>query len=423
MAAENQIIRSEINLREIIEILLRGKVFIIAITIIAILAAAAVGFFFTPVSYEAEATLLASPFDLDTILSDKADNQIIDYLTKLPSMTKDTYLHQIVSEDVLIAAIEKIDLHTDDGQVMSASLLASAVQASSISGTNLISVSVRNSDPDLAAKIANTIATCFIDYINTNTNLQSQQSVDLIAEQMSIVESNLNEKSLALAEFQKNNRNINLLTEEISGLTEQIVEYSTQLNDLDMAIARDQSALRALLNSIEKTPGINLSDFTIIVQLDEIVSEPESVLQVNLGTDNLSVALLKVELNKIQTRLIVNINERTALINNLEKMNKALTQDQITLTEQEYKYNSLTRDLEMAESAYEAYLLKYKDATLTAAANIGETIVQISSIALPPRQPLNSNRLFKVVIAGILGFIISIVTVLFLDYWKKSKPV
>jgi len=307
--------------------------------------------------------------------------------------------------------------------VMSASLLASAVQASSISGTNLISVSVRNSDPDLAAKIANTIATCFIDYINTNTNLQSQQSVDLIAEQMSIVESNLNEKSLALAEFQKNNRNINLLTEEISGLTEQIVEYSTQLNDLDMAIARDQSALRALLNSIEKTPGINLSDFTIIVQLDEIVSEPESVLQVNLGTDNLSVALLKVELNKIQTRLIVNINERTALINNLEKMNKALTQDQITLTEQEYKYNSLTRDLEMAESAYEAYLLKYKDATLTAAANIGETIVQISSIALPPRQPLNSNRLFKVVIAGILGFIISIVTVLFMDYWKKSKPV
>jgi polysaccharide biosynthesis transport protein len=413
--------QTEISLRELLEILFRGRMIIIIITIAAILASSVFFFFLTPLSYEAKATLLANPFNFNTVLANNADSQIIDYLTRLPSMTIETYLNQVVSDDVLNSAIKKLDLRGSDGRYITAGALASSVKVMNVLGTNLITITVNNGDPEMAAKIANAIAAGFIDFLAQSTKNQSQKAADLIAAQMVNEENNLNEKSLALAEYQRDNRNIDVLRQEIKSLTGQIVEYGTDLNYAEKQIAANQYALQTLISSIRNTPGLNIKDFTLSVQLggENKASDPQ--LQLGLGTNQLSVALLQVELNKLQASLVESTSQRVALIAKIDEMNRTLTDDQIALTDQEYKYDALQRDVDMAESAYNAYLTKYKEAMLTVATNIGESSVQIMSPALVPEQPVSARRLFKIAVAAVLGLILSIFMVLFLDYWKKSK--
>jgi polysaccharide biosynthesis transport protein len=417
----------EISLRELLETLFRGKLIIIIITIVAILASGIYSFFFTPATYEANATLLANPFNFNTALANNTDSQVIDYLTKLPSMTIETYLHQVVSDDVLNIAIAKLDLRNPDGDYIAAGDLASSVKAANVAGTNLITITATNRDPEIAAKVANAMAASFIDFIAQSTKNQSQKAADLIAEQMVNEEKNLEQKSLALAEYQRNNRNIDVLKEEIKSLTQQIVQYRTDLNDAEKQMAADQAALQTLVVAIQNAPGLNIKDFTLSVQLngaEEVdgnkkTSDPQ--LQLGLSTNQLSVALLQVELNKLQSSLIESTSEKTALVAKIDEINVTLTDDQIALTDQEYKYNALRRDVDMAESAYDAYLTKYKEAMLTVATNIGESSIQIMSPAIVPERPLSARRLFRVGVAAVLGLILGIFVVLFIDYWKKSK--
>ena len=84
---DNQTHTDEISLRELIESLFRGKYIIIGITIFAIVLSGLFSFFVLPKQYEAKTVLMANPIDLDGASLGSDSSKLVEYLTKLPTMT------------------------------------------------------------------------------------------------------------------------------------------------------------------------------------------------------------------------------------------------------------------------------------------------------------------------------------------------
>jgi len=164
----------------------------------------------------------------------------------------------------------------------------------------------------------------------------------------------------------------------------------------------------------------DLDAFWITIGEDKPMSNPD--LNVSLSGNQLSQALIQISINQIQTQLIEDTSERAALIDQITSIETDLTEAQIQLTEDEYRFNALNRDMEMAKQAYDAYQQKYKEAMLTAASDIGRSSVIITSRATVPMGASSPNTPLNLAIGAVLGLMLGVFVALFVDYWKRSKP-
>lgn len=425
MGYSTQETKAEVSIRDLILIILKGKLLIAILTIASVVISGVLSFFILPPRYEAKAELLANPFNFNqTNLADSINNDIIEQLTKLPSMTIETYLQQILTPDVLNSTIKELDLRDPDGKLISAGRLRERISVKNIDGTNTLEITANGEDPELTANVANALAQSFIQFISMTSRTQGQQVVDLIAEKLVAEQRNLNEKSKALAEYWRNNRNINLLKKEAENFINQISSYQTDLQNAETQILADTETLRVLAEAAKNLPGIDLNDFQINILVGSTANKQgnaDDQLQLSLGKDGISVALLKIEISKIQNRLAANTSLKSILENQITEMDKKLTETQILVTEEEYKFNTISRDMAMAVQAYDAYQLKYKDALLTVATDIGKTSIIVTSAAVAPEAPVSPNKMFNLIIAALFGILLGIFVVLFTDYWQKAK--
>ena len=411
----------EISLREIIETILRGKIIIAIITIQAIILSGLLSFFVLPEIYESRVVVMANPIDLDKVSKSTNSNDLIEYLTSLPTMTLQTYMEQIQAAEVLNSTIIALDLRESDNKYINAASLRDMINVRNVSGTNLIEIIVSHRDPEMAARIANTISDSFIDYVTSNTRFLGQRAVEMISEQLANEEQNLSDKSQALAEFWKNNKNIDVLREDVNSLKSKLVQTRSTLLNLAGAIETYQTSLAVIESQIRSNPALNIDDFTFSIDLND--ASDVQPIEINLGSDNLSEALLRIEISRLQTRLIAAVSEQAVLATKVAEYESSLTALQIELTDSEYKYNALDREMFLAQQSYDAYQQKYKEAMLTVASDIGASSVIVTSAGTIPVSPVAPNKMMNIAIAAVLGLMLGIFIVLFRDYWQKSKPV
>jgi len=421
MAEIDQTAKSEMSLRAAIEALWRGKIIIAIVTVIAIISSIIINIFFTPTIYSASTVIQVTPFNLSVNTNQNDDSKIIEMLTQLPSMTIDSYLQQVLSVTVLNDTIKALDLKNEDGTFMTAGDLSGMITVRNLPNTNIIEIVCNNSDPEQSARIVNTLVEKYILYINNTTKQLCQQVVDLISVQMAKEEDNIRIKSQALSEYLKNGKSVTVMQAEVDKLVEQIVKYETELNETELQINKDSAILQAMHDSLSATQGIDLSEFQLLVELESVQGQPANQLQINLGTDDLTLALIKIEFNKTQSRLLSNISLNSALIDSIEKMNEDLTAKTTQLNEEKFNYNILNRDLEIAQNMYSAYKQKYRETLLITEADIGKNKISVTKIAIPSYAPLSTNKLLKIILAAAFGFALGIFIVLFRDYWQKNK--
>lgn len=411
-------VQDEITLREIIEILLKGKWIIGILTIVAILISLFVSFIVMPETYEARATLLVTPpVIIDNNKLEGIEN-FTDYFNNYPTMTVETYMEQILSPVVLQNTIKILNLLEDNHTEMTRNSLKEAISINNIQGTNLIKIHVKDKSPERAALIANTLSNYYIKYVTDNSSRQSNQVAELIQVQMINEEKNLNEKSMELAEYLSKSKNITELKGEVEALATQIVEYKTSLNNLDTQINSDTQALVALGGSNISGGTNNTSDVALNVNLND----GSNALQMTLeDPSRLEASLRAISINEIQTSLIVSTSSKKATQAKVEEMQELLVSLQTLLVEEEYKYNAINRELELAEQVYNAYQQRHKEAVLIAAADIGKTSVLISSEAITPLSPVSPNKSLNLAISAVLGFMLGSFIVFFMAYWKNSE--
>ncbi|MGI6423702.1 MAG: YveK family protein [Tepidanaerobacteraceae bacterium] len=102
----------EITLRELIEIMLRGKWIIVGFTIIAVLISGILSFFIISPTYEARSTLMVSPLVQNGSRASEgsAYDTLLSYVSKYPQMSLETYRVQVTNPHILSKVIDELEL-------------------------------------------------------------------------------------------------------------------------------------------------------------------------------------------------------------------------------------------------------------------------------------------------------------------------
>lgn len=405
----------ELSLRDLIQILFIGKTLIVWITLAALVLGVLAAFFLIPQSYETTATIIANPI---TMSSPEQSTGLVDDLTQLPNVNVSTYLYQIVGNEVLGQVITANQLKFENGKLLSIQSLKQMITINNPKDTNLIEITVKHQSPEQAAQIANAICTTFVDYINTNSRTTSENAARMIEQQLSVETENLKVKSDALTVYRQNSPDIDILRGEVASIISQINSNNQRLNSLSSAIPIDEKTLATLLKTHENLKYQSSSDFQLSFEFDQETGS--NSVNLNPQAENLSDSLAIIELNKIQSRLIYNDNTRVILQANNDALKEKLAEKQIQLTEEEYRFDTLNRDLELAKATYNAYQQRHKEAVLASVADLGITKILITSEAFIPEAPTGTSKLSILAISAVLGLMLGCALVLFRHYWSNN---
>lgn len=440
----------EISLRELIEVLLKHKKLIAIITGVTFALSLIISFI-TPPVYEARTTLLVNPIgsqQKNKEITSSAD--VLDTISQYPEMSVETYKEQFLNSEVLQAAIKELDLKDESGNLMKIRSLREKVTVEVIDGTNLIKVSVRDRDPQLASDIVNTLNEKFIDFITAMTKRKSLQAVEAITEQLEVEKKALDEEAKKKRDYLMSSQDIEILNQEIVTLRDQLTAYKSSLIDVDKQIEADLISLKTMEKSGIRS-NIDIVEIESKIQLKGTQTGGQAVLGENgensnsnnansykatdsstmeqaieiklTNTSNLSDAMLTAQRTQIETRLVQNVSEKEVLEKKIDELQQRLSDLRATLATEEYKYNEVMRDYELAEASFEAYQVKKSEAEQNAAADIGRASIIVSSPAVVPDIPASPNKMLNLAIGIVLGLMAGVFVSFFKEYWKNSGPV
>ncbi len=435
MNEPNEYAQDEISIQDLIKILLSGKKLIIAVTVFALLVSALTGFVIMDEIFEAKTTLNANPISITSTQStDKnntivAANNVVQELTGFPSLTIASYLQQIVSKNVLSQTIQDLNLTDDSGKLISDAALKEMITVTNPANTNMIELVVKHKDPNTAAAIANAMTDSFVQYINELYQKATEQAISKIADQLKIEDQNLSEKSQAVVAYLQDHDNIDVLKGEITSLVGQINTNQAELNRIDTEITIDSATLNTLLQLYPDIKSTILTDLKIDIRVkqsvttaaDNAASTDLSIIQFSAPNDQLTASLVRIELNDLQNRIIKNFNSKEVLSANIVTMQQSLKTKKSVLTEQEYQYNSLATDLELAKATYNAYQQRHKEVILASASDLGGSNIVVTSSATVPENPVSPNKLQILLIGTLLGLMAGAAIVLFKHYWQSEN--
>lgn len=415
----------EISLRELIEALLKNKLLIIGITAVCVLLAFVYSFYMVAPTYQAEAKLIVSDLKRNQTNIDNIQG-IIDNYASYPNFTVASYKDQIKNPEILFKMREQLQLQPEE---YSLGGLANMITIDNPQNTNILSIKVKEQDPELAAAIANTLALNFSDFISTLTQRQASKSLEYIVGQLKVEEENLNKVLAEYKTFLQQPRGvlelesekiskINLLTnlkERISqiDINRSIAEATLnaarrELNNTDRILTTKKSLIddAALYNYVQNRKATDSSDTLTIEMFNEEINP--NYLKLDNAINNAQIQIAEYQSAKIQSN------------NQIKLAQDQLEQLQVELAEKKIQSDSLNRKVETAQKTYNAFLDKYEESRLTQSGEIGENAVVVSSEAMIPLRPIAPRKALNVAIAGVLGIMIGVFIAFFKEYWITS---
>ncbi|ACL71034.1 lipopolysaccharide biosynthesis protein [Halothermothrix orenii H 168] len=218
----------EIDLREYIRVLWKGRYLILGLMVIALLITGVYFKLFTSPVYEARATLLIIPPTYKTSL-------------EVATLPLDTYKNLAMTDTMKADIIEKLKLNNIDGESYTTSDLGDKMSIEILTGSNpnrrdsleapLIVLKVKSKKPELASKIANTWAELFMEATRKIRKGEVREISLVIEEQFNDTREKLNEVQNKLEEFREQTRP-GLVEIELEVKEKRLREYSDKLLEI-----------------------------------------------------------------------------------------------------------------------------------------------------------------------------------------------
>ncbi|TYP52424.1 GumC family protein [Thermosediminibacter litoriperuensis] len=417
----------EISLRELIEVLIRGRWLIAGITLVAVLVSGILSFFVIPPTYEAKTTLMVSPLTPKNQPQpqDSAYNTLLNFLSQFPQMTLETYRVQATNPHILNQVIKELNL---DPEKYSLNSLKESINVEAIKDTNLISITVKDTDPDMAAKIANTLAPKFVDFLSNALKEQMGKTAVFLKNQMLEEQKNLDQATEELKNFMAQPQSVTELQQDIEAKLQLLTEFKTELLKLEVR----EKAVRSSLESIKD----RLASEPRYLEVKKSIIEDPAMMGIATGktgpsSDLTGLTLKSQEINQtydvlsqkaaeLEAELAGIVSQKTAILNSIKKTQAELESLQADFAEKQTEYNRLQQQYNIALETYNTFLQKYQEARITTSSKIGDANIMIVSPALVPENPVAPKKMLNIALAAVLGVMIGIFTAFFADYWKKS---
>lgn len=355
--------------------------------------------------------------------------------------------------------ITKLDLRDKRGAPLKLKQFLGQLNVSPISGTDVLQVSYKDTDPKKAAAIVNTIMAI---YLNNNIFENRGEAVAarlFIESQLPKAEAIVRQAELALRRFKEENKVVNLEEEAKSSVA--------VLSDLQRQISAAQGGLadaNAQSAEIRKQLGMNLGTAVAVTSLSQSPEVQDVLKEVQQVESQLAIersrfredhpTIVSLKSKKADLERLLQERVKGVFGNQRQKPNSSLrlSDFQQNLTEDfvraevqrlglarqvaalsavqanyrqrlnvlprlEQKQRELERQLQASQSTYALLLQKLEEIRIAENQSVGNA--RIISYALVPEDPVSSRQLAYVA-AGLLGILASCATVYVLEIIDKS---
>ena len=290
--------------------------------------------------------------------------------------------------------------------------------------TEIVEVHFQNSDPVVAADIANNIVDAYLDRDLKSRFEGTTRVSNWLTQQLTTVKKQVEDSQKSLTDYQRQNNLLtldaeggNLLTDSLRTVNQQLAEAEADRIVKEARYKMAQTRNPDLLISV--APGTVLGGLRA-QQADLMVQAAQ--LKSKFGPDYPKVRELDKQLNSVQADIDSEINNLTKRFEeeyNAAVKTESLLQDRLNTTKQEaFKENDsaaqfeiLKHGAEAASELYDGLQMKLKEAGVTAGLN-SNTVDIIDRASIPPYPILPKKG--SALIFGFLGGLIGGVALAFL---------
>lgn len=371
----------------------------------------------------------------------------------------ETQVRIVGSNPVIEKTINSLKLKNSEGKPLSIPDLAQQLKIEGIKGTDIVQLSSKGNDPELAAKIVNEVIDSYIDL-----NIKANQNEALTAKEVLITEVPTAEGIVRRAEselriFKEKNKVVVLEQESaaavdtISQLGNQISQAQAQLEDVKGRLgklrsqAQVDSSQGVIESEVSQAPGVQKvlaqlqevesqlvlertrfeSGHPTITSLEEKVVALKSLLKERTGqiAGATQITQGSLQVGQLRQSLILDITRAEAQHVGLERQIATLLQQQSAyikrannLPRLEQNQRELERKLKAAQTTYETLLNKRQEIDIAQNQKIANA--RVISYALIPEKPEGPRKTLFIIGGGAVGLFLGIIAAFSLDLIDRS---
>ncbi|MGI5922164.1 MAG: GumC family protein [Syntrophomonadaceae bacterium] len=401
----------EIDLRQIFKVLKKWRRLIVAMTLLCTFTAGIISFFVLPPIYQAQTLLMVNQATdkLQTAPVQQGDDleNVVGTVSNLPVLTMSTYLGQMQSEVLMSRIISRLGLSRDEYTPAS---LAGMINAEVVKDSNLIQVKVTNADPVLAAKIANTLTSEYLQLMTDKNQEQMNRSGSFLNKQEKATNKDLAEAQEKLKQLQSQPRGVAVLEAEFNKKSEDLVNFQSQLKTAQVEVQQLNSGVNSLEKELAATPKM----------IDvEKYNETDGSTTRTQESNPLYVALAQQLAEKKSA-----LAEKQAASGGLQVLVGSLSQEldalQAELAQKKMQQDDLQRQVDRLKETSNTLAKKGTEAQIAKSIDLGDTRVMVVSEASVPTDPVKPNKKLNIAIAFVLGLMLFTLLAFLLEYLDNT---
>jgi len=296
-----------------------------------------------------------------------------------------------------------------------------------VNRSRLVAVRFDSHDPELAARVVNTLAADYVDQSLEARWQATQKAADWLSQQLVGVKTKLEKSEDELQSYARHNGLVFLETDKgtsQSVANERLQQLQEQLTKTQ-AERFEKEALYRLVQAGESGALPGVFENKLIQDLSERLAElkrEHAQLSTTFNPDYPRVKEIQSQLDEIATSLREErqraadriVNDYSAAVRRENLVHQALNdqQKQINLiAEKSVQYNILKREVDTNKQLYEGLLLQLKEAGVSA--SLKASNIRFVDSAQPPAKPVKPKTLLNLTVAMFLGLGLGICTALF----------
>jgi polysaccharide biosynthesis transport protein len=369
----------------------------------------------------------------------------------------DTQAEILRSTPVLESVIQTLDLRDDNGEPLEPEDLAKKLTIRGVRGTDVLSITYKDTDPKRVALVVNTVIDRYIKLNIQSNRAQAASARDFIAQELPRTEAAVRQADADLRRFKETNRVVNLDEESkaavalMSNLEEKIAQTQTQLSD---ATARSRD--------LQSRVGLDPRQAMMVAELSQLPPVQEALIELQKTQQQLQVERTRY-LPGYPT--ITNLERKVAALNDLLKQRVqqatgsrntngvqlgdlrreligqlvqaesdriGLTQQLTTLSTTQSNYQQranalprlnesqreLERRLNAAQTTYESLLTRLQEIKVAENQAVGNA--RVVAEARYPQRPARSRSLLMLLGGGTAGILLAIAAAFMADLIDRT---
>jgi capsular exopolysaccharide synthesis family protein len=383
----------------------------------------------------------------------------LDTLQELNSPVN-TEAEIIRSVPITQKTIARVDLKDKRGAPLKLKQFLKHLSVSNIKGTDVLQVSYKDTDPQKAAAVVNTLMGVYLENNLLANRVETTAAGQFIASQLPKTEATVRQAEMDLRRFKEENKVVALEEEEKSAVAI-IGDLQRQLTSAQTGLADAKAQSAALKNQLERdlqSAGAvtTISQSSAVQELLKEVQQVESQLAVDQSRfreDHPTIASLKSKKADLQRLLQERVkrvfaDKRQNFDGNLQssQFEQNLTEELVKsearrlglvsqvaavsnvqatyrqrlniLPKLEQKQRELERKLQASQSTYSLLLQKLQETRIAENQKVGNARVIAS--ALIPDEPVAPRKTLYLVTGVLLGSLLALATAIVLEARDKS---